>query len=148
MHSLIRTSGQQPLLVHAGLSRLRLGPAASGSGLVSPTAWAGAAPGSVRLRYREAIAANCNGTRRDRPVEAYGPHLPRNYRLSSHSPTAERTMDPARMLKESLTSRPELENSQASKRKFDARCLGISSPPALRAQPLLLTSGVQRPSSR
>ena len=29
-----------------------------------------------------------------------------------HAPTAERTMDPARMFKESLTSRPELENSQ------------------------------------
>src|SRR6476660_8066710 len=34
-----------------------------------------------------------------------------------HAPTAERTMDPARMLKESLTSRPELENSQGQTRK-------------------------------
>src|ERR1700751_4838719 len=35
-----------------------------------------------------------------------------------HAPTAERTMDPARMFKESLTSRPELENSQGHSRRF------------------------------
>src|SRR3954466_9008429 len=34
------------------------------------------------------------------------------------APTAERTMDPARMLAESLTSRPELENSLGQSRHF------------------------------
>jgi len=37
-------------------------------------------------------------------------------------------MDPARMFKESLTSRPELENSLGHKRKL-ARLNGMSDPP-------------------
>src|SRR6185295_20421270 len=35
------------------------------------------------------------------------------------APTAERTMDPARMFEESLTSRPELENSQGQTQKSE-----------------------------
>ena len=34
-----------------------------------------------------------------------------------HAPTAERTLNPARMFMESLTPGPELENSQGQKRK-------------------------------
>jgi hypothetical protein len=37
-------------------------------------------------------------------------------------------MDPARMFKESLTSRPELENSQGQSRRFDARIQTSSLP--------------------
>src|SRR5580693_6190248 len=43
-------------------------------------------------------------------------------------PTAERTLDPARMFMESLTTGPELENSQGHKRKSQPFTM-ISAPP-------------------
>ena len=48
-------------------------------------------------------------------------------------PTAERTLDPARMFMESLTTGPELENSQGHQRHFER-------PPAISACPQFQTS--------
>ena len=56
-----------------------------------------------------------------------------------HAPTAERTLNPARMFMESLTPGPELENSLGHSRHFE-RARGVSVCPLLRqSPPILLT---------
>ena len=51
-----------------------------------------------------------------------------------HTPTAERTLDPARMFAESLTPRPELENSQHSTRTYYCNSPVAPQPPEDRHQ--------------